>query len=127
MRRIVCLGDSLTSGHGIGTAVAFPAILPASLTLLKRHDGRREARKAAAGSLLGAVGLVAFAAAVSRLAQSGALLSLTVGTGVWVATSVTLWRLVYGRYTGRQPRTRPARRSRARPHPAAGRGAPRPV
>ena len=27
MRRIVCLGDSLTSGHGIGTAVAFPAIL----------------------------------------------------------------------------------------------------
>ena len=27
MRRIVCLGDSLTSGHGIGTAVAFPALL----------------------------------------------------------------------------------------------------
>jgi acyl-CoA thioesterase I len=27
MRRIVCLGDSLTSGHGIGTAVAYPAIL----------------------------------------------------------------------------------------------------
>jgi acyl-CoA thioesterase I len=27
MRRIVCLGDSLTSGHGIGAAVAFPAIL----------------------------------------------------------------------------------------------------
>src|SRR3954468_5334765 len=27
MRRIVCLGDSLTSGHGIGTAAAFPAIL----------------------------------------------------------------------------------------------------
>jgi acyl-CoA thioesterase-1 len=27
MRRIVCLGDSLTSGHGIGTAVAYPALL----------------------------------------------------------------------------------------------------
>src|SRR5882672_10820262 len=27
MRRIVCLGDSLTSGHGIGPAVAFPALL----------------------------------------------------------------------------------------------------
>jgi acyl-CoA thioesterase I len=27
VRRIVCLGDSLTSGHGIGTAVAYPAIL----------------------------------------------------------------------------------------------------
>jgi len=27
MKRIVCLGDSLTSGHGIGSAVAFPALL----------------------------------------------------------------------------------------------------
>ena len=27
MKRIVCLGDSLTSGHGIGTAAAFPALL----------------------------------------------------------------------------------------------------
>src|SRR3954464_6982137 len=27
MRRIVGLGDSLWSGHGIGTAAAFPAIL----------------------------------------------------------------------------------------------------
>jgi acyl-CoA thioesterase-1 len=27
MRRIVCLGDSLTSGHGIGSAAAFPARL----------------------------------------------------------------------------------------------------
>jgi acyl-CoA thioesterase-1 len=27
MRRIVCLGDSLTSGHGVGGAAAFPALL----------------------------------------------------------------------------------------------------
>jgi acyl-CoA thioesterase-1 len=27
VKRIVCLGDSLTSGHGIGTTVAFPALL----------------------------------------------------------------------------------------------------
>ena len=27
MRRIVCLGDSLTSGHGIGSAVSYPALL----------------------------------------------------------------------------------------------------
>ena len=27
MRRIVCFGDSLTSGHGIGTAAAYPAVL----------------------------------------------------------------------------------------------------
>ena len=27
MRRIVCFGDSLTSGHGIGAAAAYPALL----------------------------------------------------------------------------------------------------
>ena len=27
MKRIVCLGDSLTAGHGIGAAAAFPALL----------------------------------------------------------------------------------------------------
>jgi acyl-CoA thioesterase-1 len=27
VRRIVCFGDSLTSGHGIGTGAAFPALL----------------------------------------------------------------------------------------------------
>jgi len=27
VRRIVCFGDSLTSGHGIGSAVAYPALL----------------------------------------------------------------------------------------------------
>ena len=27
MRRIVCFGDSLTSGHGIGPAAAYPAVL----------------------------------------------------------------------------------------------------
>jgi acyl-CoA thioesterase-1 len=27
VKRIVCLGDSLTSGHGIGTSTAFPALL----------------------------------------------------------------------------------------------------
>lgn len=27
MRRIVCLGDSLTSGHGVGSAAAYPALL----------------------------------------------------------------------------------------------------
>jgi acyl-CoA thioesterase-1 len=27
VKRIVCLGDSLTSGHGIGSAAAFPALL----------------------------------------------------------------------------------------------------
>lgn len=31
VRRIVCLGDSLTSGHGIGEAAAYPALLQARI------------------------------------------------------------------------------------------------
>ena len=88
-----------------GLFLAFPAILPASLTLVKRHEGRGEAREAAAGSRLGAVSLVAFAAAVWLLANRGAALSLIAATIAWAALSVVLWSMVYGR---RDRRTRSA-------------------
>lgn len=52
-----------------GLLLAFPAILPASLTLLKRHDGRREAADAAAGARLGATALTVFAGVEITLAE----------------------------------------------------------
>jgi hypothetical protein len=44
--------------------LAFPSILPASLTLVVQHDGRRAAADDALGSVVGAVGLAAFGAVV---------------------------------------------------------------
>ena len=79
-----------------GLFLAFPAILPASLTLLTEHDGRRQAVHAAAGSRLGAIALIAFAVAVSRLAERGAVVSLLIATLVWIVLACLLWEAVYG-------------------------------
>src|SRR5205814_1515179 len=44
-----------------GLFLAFPAILPASLTLIEEKQGRRQAEGNAVGAILGAVALVVFA------------------------------------------------------------------
>lgn len=77
-----------------GLCLAFPAILPASLTLVKEHDGRKKACDDARGSRLGAVGLVAFAIVVAALAERvHPALVLLLATVAWTVTSVTAWRV----------------------------------
>jgi hypothetical protein len=44
-----------------GLFLAFPAILPASLTLIEKKEGRRQAERDAVGAIIGAVALVVFA------------------------------------------------------------------
>ena len=48
-----------------GVFLAFPAILPASLTLVERDAGRHEAEVNARGAIIGAFGLLAFAVVVA--------------------------------------------------------------
>jgi hypothetical protein len=57
-------------GRRRGAAQAFPAILPASLTLVARHDGRKQAVAEAGGAILGAVALGVFAATAWLLASN---------------------------------------------------------
>lgn len=77
-----------------GFCLAFPAILPASLTLVKEHDGRKKACDDARGSRFGAIGLLAFAIAVAILApRVHPALVLAIATVIWVVTSVTTWKL----------------------------------
>ena len=81
-----------------GLFLAFPAILPASFTLLKEHDGRREATEAARGAVLGALALVPFAlVALWASSRHRPAIALALATAVWIATSVTIWLAVYGR------------------------------
>lgn len=124
-------------GPGIGGLfLAFPAILPASLTLLKAHDGRDEAARAAAGSRLGAIALIAFGGVASALAAYGAPIALAAAVAVWAALACGLWAVVYGR--SRRPRgaaaglrTRRARRDRrsrsATSRPTGAARSPRPA
>jgi hypothetical protein len=97
-----------------GLFLAFPAILPASLTLLKRHDGRAEAARAAVGGRIGALGLIAFAGVSAVLAtHHGAPLTLAAASLTWAAVSVGLWFAIY-RPRERAARSGPARIRRAR-------------
>lgn len=75
-----------------GLFLGFPAILPASLTLVKQHDGRAQAIDDARGGRLGSIGLLCFALVVwlSALAWPP-VIALGVATLTWLAVDVSLW------------------------------------
>lgn len=75
-----------------GLFLAFPAILPASLTLVAKHDGKRGAEQDATGAAMGGAGLIAFGAVVwllsARLMGGVVLASASM---VWFAVSALCW------------------------------------
>lgn len=100
-------GGSITVGTGLvakvwgpliaGLFLAFPAILPASMTFVKRHDGREKATDDARGARLGSVGLTAFALVVLlAVDHAAAPIVLALAAIAWVAVDVTLWFMRYG-------------------------------
>lgn len=80
-----------------GLALAFPAILPAALTLVKEHDGRQQASDDARGARLGSVGLTLFALTVLLLGPRGPWLTLPLALLVWAAVAIGTWIVIYGR------------------------------
>lgn len=71
-----------------GVFLAFPAILPATLTLLERDRGTVAAVRDARGAVAGSLGLIAFAAIVATLGQrtAGAAV-LAAAVAGWLVTS----------------------------------------
>ncbi|HET9623596.1 MAG TPA: hypothetical protein VFP84_19625 [Kofleriaceae bacterium] len=81
-----------------GLFLAFPAILPASLTLVKQHDGRSQAIEDARGARLATLGLWGFAGVVIVLAGEAAPpIVLVAATLAWLAIALGLWLVRYGR------------------------------
>lgn len=91
-----------------GLFLAFPAIFPASATLVEKHEiekkrsagivdnarGRKAAALEARGAVVGTLGLSGFAIALWRLLPEwNAALGLVTALAVWLALSVLLWRL----------------------------------
>src|SRR5712671_2293359 len=96
-----------------GLFLAFPAIFPASATLLEKHErqkkakagitatlrGRQSAALDAFGAALGCVGLAGFAVIVWKfLPRHGTGIVLFAGTITWLAFSVLGWSI---RHKGR--------------------------
>ena len=76
-----------------GLFLAFPAILPATLTLIRKHDGPREAAEDALGALCGGAALVAFGACVWKgFEESHAPWAvLLAATALWFAAACFSW------------------------------------
>ncbi|TXK33942.1 DUF3147 family protein [Nonomuraea sp. C10] len=77
-----------------GVFLAFPAILGATLTLIEEEEHRRDpAEQDARGAVLGATGMIAFAACVWALAlRLPAPLVLGIATVVWAVVAGTLYQ-----------------------------------
>ena len=78
-----------------GLFLGFPAILPASLTLIEKKAGRHEAAIDTEGATLGAIAMILFAVLVSlTVAPWGVVLSLAVSLAVWTMVAIGLYTLV---------------------------------
>jgi hypothetical protein len=81
-----------------GLLLAFPAILPASLTLVKEHDGRSKAVDDARGARLGSLALAAFGVAVWLTAEVGPpTVVLAAALVVWIVVGTGAWWAQYGK------------------------------
>lgn len=122
-------GGAITVGTGLiakrwgpelgGLFLAFPAIFPASATLVEKKEKEKRARAGidgtnrgrilagidAAGATLGSMGLVAFALTVwIFLGDAPAWLVLFGGTCAWALVAGVLWYLRKTKYGFRLPR-----------------------
>lgn len=79
-----------------GAFLAFPAVLLASLTMVREKDGRARARDDARGSTAGAVGLIGFAAVGSTLFSTVApSIVLVLATLAWIVLALGVHGLAW--------------------------------
>lgn len=85
----------LRFGHRVGGVfLAFPAILPAALTLLERSDGTEKTDIDAVGASLGAVALLLFAiTAVQLVGRVGPVAGILIAAVVWIVAALALYPL----------------------------------
>lgn len=78
-----------------GLFLAFPAILPASITLVQDHDGKQQAGVDALGAAFGTIGLIVFGLVIWFAASRGAAwIDLLAASALWLVTSVAIWYVV---------------------------------
>ncbi|HEY3269110.1 MAG TPA: hypothetical protein VGM37_19540 [Armatimonadota bacterium] len=81
-----------------GLFLAFPAILPASVTLVQKRHGNRAAGLDSIGAAMGAVGLSAFGGvAWDAGAAWPAWAVLAAAAVVWLAVGMSVWWVIRGR------------------------------
>ena len=76
-----------------GLFLAFPAVLPATLTLIEKKEGTAKACSDASGGALGAVGLAAFAFTALQLLRTHPVVALGLALLAWLLVSGGLYFL----------------------------------
>ncbi len=100
-------GGLVTVGLGIvsrrwgpaigGLLLGFPAIFPASITLVNEDEGRAKAIDDARGARLGSIAMIVFAVVVHETASSWRPPTvLAIATLAWLTAALVLWMVVYG-------------------------------
>ena len=78
-----------------GLFLAFPAILPASLTLIEEEEGDDPASINATGAVIGGAALVAFAATAAwLLPRRPPLLALAAAAAVWFGLALAVYQAI---------------------------------
>jgi hypothetical protein len=99
---IVSLGIGDRAG---GLFLAFPAILPASLTLIADKESKSQAEVDAGGALIGATALVAFAVvAWQTLARVPLVVAEGAAFAAWLTASMSTYFAVRSMFRRRRPR-----------------------
>jgi uncharacterized membrane protein len=82
-----------------GMFLAFPAILPATLTLLEKKHDTADATHNDRGAVLGGLGLIAFAVAAALLfTRATTALVIGVATVAWVVVAIGAYLVVAARH-----------------------------
>ena len=90
-----------------GLFLAFPAILPASVTLLQKHEDHKQAGTDGLGAAVGSIGLLAFGLVIWLLAQRlPAWLVIALAAVLWFVSSALLW-VIAKRFQQRRPEILP--------------------
>lgn len=74
-----------------GLFLAFPAVLPAALTLLEKKDGDAVTDVDAVGAISGALGMVAFAVVLFALGGGHPHLGLVAASATWIVVALSLF------------------------------------
>jgi PncC family amidohydrolase len=74
-----------------GLFLAFPAILPATLTLLEKKDGLAQAVSDMRGAAIGSLGLIAFAVVALMLIKRNPGVALLAALAAWALVGVTVY------------------------------------
>jgi hypothetical protein len=77
-----------------GVFLAFPAVLPAAMTMLEKQAGRSVAEVDSLGAILGSVAMAAFAVvATATIRPLGGALAIAAAWAAWLAVAIGLFAL----------------------------------